>query len=140
MPACYATEGLLVAALTESGDDAVATATGFVWATAIIMTPVSVLSVSVLSGSFIPISEAISGFGWAFASIGSVSAVSTMLLMLAIRTTGAVFSSQVGYANTAGGIIWSILLLNEPMSSWVWAAMACMISGVVLVMPKQKGL
>lgn len=63
-----------------------------------------------------------------------------MLLMLAIRTTGAVFSSQVGYATTAGGIIWIILLLNEPMSSWVWAAMACMISGVVLVMPKQKGL
>jgi CheY-like chemotaxis protein len=132
VPACYAAEGLLVSALPSSGDDAVGTATGVVFAAALLVTPVTAFS-----GFYIPVAEVISGFGWAFALIGTLSAVSTVLLILAIRTTGVVFASQVGYATTAAGIVWSILLLSEPMSPWIWAAIACMISGVALVMPKQ---
>ena len=70
--------------------------------------------------------------------IASLSAFSNVLLIFTIRTTGAVFASQAGYAMTAGGIMWSVILLNESMSVWIWAALACLVSGLVLVMPKQE--
>ena len=89
------------------------------------------------TGSFISPAEAIAGFGWAFLLIAALSAFSTVLLIYAIRTTGAVFASQAGYSMTAGGILWSVLLLNEQMTLWVWAALACLVSGLALVMPKQ---
>lgn len=132
VPLCYAIEDIVVAALPEDGADAIATATGTVIAAALIMAPVTLLS-----GNFIPPSVAVASYGWAFALIAAVSAFSSVLLIYTIRTTGAVFASQAGYAMTAAGIFWSVLLLGETMSVWVWAALACLVSGLALVMPKQ---
>lgn len=131
VPACYAAETLLLEALPNVDDDPVATATGVIVAAALLMTPISVFS-----GAFIPIGAVISGFGWAFALVGSISAVSTVLIIITIRSTGAVFAGQIGYTSTVGGILWSIILLNEQMTPWIWAAIAFMIAGVALVMPK----
>ena len=60
-----------------------------------------------------------------------------MLIVITIRSTGSVFAGQIGYTTTIGGIIWSIILLNEHMTPWIWAAIVSMISGVALVTPKQ---
>ena len=73
-----------------------------------------------------------------FVLIAAISAFSTILLVYTIRTTGAVFASQAGYSMTAAGILWSVVLLDETMTIWVWAALACLISGLALVMPKQQ--
>lgn len=132
VPFCYAIEDIIVAALPEEGADPVATATGTVVAAVLIMAPITLLS-----GAFIPPSVAVAEYGWAFALIAGVSSFSSVLLVFTIRTTGAVFASQAGYAMTAAGIFWSVLLLGETMSVWVWAALACLVSGLALVMPKQ---
>lgn len=132
VPACYAIEDILVAALPEKGTDVLGTTTGIVVAAALLLMPVTLLS-----GTFIHPSEAASTYGLSFLMIASLSAFSNVLLIFTIRTTGAVFASQAGYAMTAGGILWSIILLNESMSVWIWAALACLVSGLVLVMPKQ---
>ena len=131
VPLCYAVEGLLIAAMPSTGDDAIGTTTGIVVASALIAMPLAIFS-----GSYIPVNELIKGFGWAFLLVAALSSTSMVLSVLAIRTTGAVFTSQVGYATTAGGIIWSITLLNEQMTGWIFAAVASLISGVALVMPK----
>lgn len=131
VPLYYALEGLMIAAMPPSGDDAIGTATGIVVASALIVMPLTFFS-----GTYIPVSEIIDGHGWAFFLVAALSSTSMVLLILAIRTTGAVFASQVGYATTAGGIVWSIILLNEQMTGWILAAIACLISGVALVMPK----
>lgn len=132
VPFCYAVEDIIVAALPEDGADPIATATGTVVAAALIMAPITLLS-----GTFIAPSVALASYGWAFALIAAVSSFSSVLLVYTIRTTGAVFASQAGYAMTAAGIFWSVLLLQETMSVWVWAALTCLVSGLALVMPKQ---
>lgn len=132
VPACYAVEDILVAALPEEGTDVLGTTTGIVVAAAVLLMPVTLAT-----GSLIHPSEAASTYGTSFLLIASLSAFSNVLLIFTIRTTGAVFASQAGYAMTAGGIVWSIILLDETMSVWIWAALACLVSGLVLVMPKQ---
>ena len=134
VPLYYGLEGLLIAAMPPSGDDAIGTATGIVVASALIIMPLTIFS-----GTFIPVNDVIDGYGWAFFLVAALSSASMVLLILAIRTTGAVFASQVGYATTAGGIVWSIILLDEQMTGWILAAIACLISGVALVMPKTHG-
>jgi CheY-like chemotaxis protein/drug/metabolite transporter (DMT)-like permease len=134
VPLYYAVEGLLVAAMPPSGDDAIGTATGIVVASALIVMPLTLFS-----GTYIPVTDVIAGYGWAFVLVAALSSTSMILLVFAIRTTGAVFASQVGYATTAGGIVWSIVLLDEQMTGWTLAAIACLISGVALVMPKTHG-
>lgn len=132
IPLCYAIEDIVVAALPTEGTDVIGTAAGISLSAAAILMPVTLLS-----GSMIYPAEAIAQYGWAFLTIACLSSFSTVLLIFTIRTTGAVFASQAGYAMTAGGILWSILLLNERMSIWIWAALACLVSGLALVMPKQ---
>ncbi len=134
VPLYYGLEGLLIAAMPPSGDDAIGTATGIVVASALIIMPLTIFS-----GTFIPVNDVIDGYGWAFFLVAALSSATMVLLILAIRTTGAVFASQVGYATTAGGIVWSIILLDEQMTGWILAAIACLISGVALVMPKTHG-
>jgi CheY-like chemotaxis protein len=133
VPSCYAIEGLMIAAMPSSGNDTIGTTTGIVVASALIAMPLAIFS-----GSYIPVSEVIYGYGWAFLLVAALSSTSMVLSVLAVRTTGAVFTSQVGYATTGAGIIWSIVLLNEQMTGWIFAAIACLISGVALVMPKTQ--
>ncbi|WP_255576518.1 response regulator [Jannaschia sp. AI_61] len=68
----------------------------------------------------------------------ALSAGATWLLAVAVRKTGAVFASQSGYVATIMGVIWSILLLSETGSMWIWAALVCMIGGMILVRPKES--
>lgn len=132
IPFCYAIEDIVVAALPANGTSVIATTTGFSLAAAAILMPVTLLT-----GSMIPPAVAYAEYGLPFLMIACLSSFSTLLLIYTIRTTGAVFASQTGYAMTAGGILWSVLLLNEQMSIWIWAALACLVSGLALVMPKE---
>lgn len=132
IPFCYAIEDIVVAALPAEGTDVIGTTTGFSLAAAAILMPVTLLS-----GSLIYPAEAMTQYGLPFLMIACLSSFSTLLLIFTIRTTGAVFASQTGYAMTAGGILWSVILLNEQMSIWIWAALACLVSGLALVMPKE---
>ena len=132
VPFCYAIEDIIVAAIPGGECDPIAVATGTIIAAACLMTPLTVLS-----GSFIPPEIALGDYGWALFLIAAISSFCSILLVYTIRTTGAVFASQAGYSMTAAGIFWSVLLLGESMSVWVWAALACLVSGLALVMPKQ---
>ncbi|MEO8245300.1 MAG: DMT family transporter, partial [bacterium] len=49
---------------------------------------------------------------------------------------GAVFATQTAYIVTAAGLCWSMLLLGERFSPWVWAALVVMLLGLSLVRPR----
>ncbi|MCC0065255.1 MAG: response regulator [Defluviimonas sp.] len=132
VPLFYAVEDIVIAALPEEGTDVLAAATGITLAAAGLLMPVTLVT-----GSMIWPAEALSTYASPFLLIAGLSSFSTVLLIYTIRTTGAVFASQAGYSMTAGGILWSVILLNEEMSVWIWSAIACLISGLALVMPKQ---
>ncbi len=53
-----------------------------------------------------------------------------------VGRAGAVFSAQVAYIVTASGIVWSMVILSESYSSFIWFAMVLMFAGLFLVQPR----
>jgi len=52
-----------------------------------------------------------------------------------VGRAGAVFAAQVAYVVTATGVGWSMLLLNESYSAYIWLALGLMFFGMFLVQP-----
>ena len=71
------------------------------------------------------------------AAIGVISGVATWLFAITVRKTGTIFASQYGYITTIMGVLWSLVLLDETASRWIWLALACMLTGMVLVRPRE---
>lgn len=55
-----------------------------------------------------------------------------------VGRAGPVFTAQVSYAVTLFGITWSIWLLDESYSAYVWAALFCILGGMALVRPRNE--
>lgn len=55
-----------------------------------------------------------------------------------IGRAGAVFASQVAYLVTGFGVVWSMLMLGERYSGWVWVALVFMFVGLALVQPRKR--
>ena len=55
-----------------------------------------------------------------------------------IGKAGVIFASQVSYIYTASGIGFSIILLGEGYSLFVWAAVILMLMGLMMVMPSRR--
>ncbi len=53
-----------------------------------------------------------------------------------VGKAGSVFAAQVSYLVTAAGVCWSMLILGESYSGWIWAAFALMLLGITLVRPR----
>ena len=75
---------------------------------------------------------------WALvaSSLIHASVYSTYFWMVA--RGGAVFAAQVSYLVTGFGIVWSILLLGETYSGWIWLALVVILGGLTLVQPRAK--
>ncbi|MCW8844003.1 MAG: EamA/RhaT family transporter, partial [Rhodobacteraceae bacterium] len=55
-----------------------------------------------------------------------------------VGRAGSVFAAQVAYIVTGSGVLWSMLILSERYSGWVWAAMGLVLAGMALVQPRRK--
>ena len=55
-----------------------------------------------------------------------------------IGKAGVIFASQVSYIYTASGIGFSIILLGEGYSLFVWAAVILMLMGLMMVRPSRR--
>jgi drug/metabolite transporter (DMT)-like permease len=53
-----------------------------------------------------------------------------------VGRAGSVFAAQVSYLVTGFGVLWSMALLGERYSGYVWAALALMFAGLALVQPR----
>ena len=69
--------------------------------------------------------------------LGVILATAYTIFILTIRTSGAIFTSQVGYLVTIFGLLWGIFLFSERQSAWIWASYALMTLGLFLVRPKK---
>jgi drug/metabolite transporter (DMT)-like permease len=54
-----------------------------------------------------------------------------------VPRAGSVFAAQVAYLVTAAGVLWSLILLSEHYSLWVWLAFGLMMLAIFLVQPKE---
>jgi drug/metabolite transporter (DMT)-like permease len=62
-----------------------------------------------------------------------VACLGPVVFLEIVKRAGPVFFSQVGYVVTLAAVFWGMLLFGERHSIWLWAAMACVFAGVLLV-------
>ena len=55
-----------------------------------------------------------------------------------VAQAGPVFAAQVSYLVTGFGVAWSMALLSESYSPYIWTALALMLVGVFLVQPRPR--
>jgi len=55
-----------------------------------------------------------------------------------VGKTGPVFAGQVSYLVTGFGVLWSMFLLGERYTGWIWAALGLMVLGLALVQPRDN--
>ena len=134
-PLFYALEGNYVDKYGTSGQDPIQTFTGVS-----ILGTLMVLPIVFATGQWInplepwPLqnfTHVISSFCHAFAYCAYVWLVSR---------SGAVFAAQVAYFVTAWGVFWSIFILDEATSRYLWYSISLMFVGMFLVSPKKKRL
>ncbi len=95
------------------------------------------LPVVLVFGTISP-AESVASMITPFAFLGASAALSvaaTFLLLILIRSHGAVFAGQNGYATAFAGLIWSALLLGEELSPLDWGTLALIVVGIACVGP-----
>ena len=113
--------------------------------------PVQLLAGASLVGIPLALPPAILTGAWIWPGQGPLSLDVLMIGVAVIHTVaytgyvwivghgGAVFGAQVSYLVTGSAVIWSMLLLGERYSIWVWAAIAVVFIGLFLVQPRRRG-
>jgi drug/metabolite transporter (DMT)-like permease len=74
---------------------------------------------------------------WAILAAGVLNALAYAGYVWLVGRAGSLFASQIAYLVTGFGVMWSMLLLRESYSSWVWAAFGLILAGVALVQPRE---
>lgn len=131
-PFCYAFEGNVVAKVGTGG-----------------LSPVQLLFSASLIGTIIAAPYALTGGRFiplwpmgvvelAIIGNGLFHAAAYAGYLFLISRAGPVFSSQTAYLVTGSGVVWSMILLGERYSLWVWLAFAILFAGVALVQPKRR--
>jgi drug/metabolite transporter (DMT)-like permease len=132
-PLFYAMEGTYVARFGTAGMDALQAMFGASAVGLVMCLPV----VLVMDQWFVPALP----FGpaeWGLLLSSALhGALYATYVWLASRA-GAVFATQSSYIVTASGLFWSMVLLGERFSSWVWLALLVMLTGLALVQPRPK--
>jgi drug/metabolite transporter (DMT)-like permease len=132
MPLAYAIEGTLVAKWGTLGLDPVQVLTGASLIGALVALPLAVGS-----GQWIDPRAGIGRPEAALILSSVLHAAAYVGYVWLIGRAGAVFAAQVGYLVTGFGVLWSMVLLDETYSGWVWLAMAAMLGGLFLVSPRR---
>ncbi|SEO44305.1 Permease of the drug/metabolite transporter (DMT) superfamily [Salinihabitans flavidus] len=132
-PFCYAVEGNIVAKWGTQG-----LGPGHVLFGASVLGIFIALPLAVISGQFIsPFTD------W---NAPEYAILITSLVHVAVYTgyvwlmgqAGSVFAAQVAYIVTGAGVLWSMLILHERYSLWIWLAMGIILVGMALVQPRRK--
>jgi drug/metabolite transporter (DMT)-like permease len=128
---CYAIEGVGLGRIGRAGLDPIQLLLG-----ASVVTSIVTLPIAVVTGTFfIPPWP----FGTAEAAVmlsGLANAVAYVGFVWMVGRGGAVYASQVAYVVTGFGVVWSMVLVGEAYSLWVWSALAVIFAGLFLTQPR----
>mgnify|MGYP005988809081 CR=1 FL=1 len=80
---------------------------------------------------------------WGLPEVAFIAASAVHVLVYSgyvwlVGRAGAVFAAQTAYVITGAGVFWSMLILNESYSTWVWLAMGLIMAGMTLVRPRDN--
>lgn len=133
IPACYAAEGILLAAKRPANVSTVAAVGLMQLLAAAILLPIALSTGEMIYPSAIP-----GALEWTLLLIAAASLSANVLFLYLISNLGSVFAGQAAYFTTMAGIGWSVVLLNESLTAWIWAALALTAAGLFLVGPKRE--
>jgi drug/metabolite transporter (DMT)-like permease len=132
-PLSYATEGNLVDLWGTQGLDAMQTLFG-----ASVMGLVVTFPLAIGSGQWI---NPLNSLGLAEAALVLSSVLHGLVYagyVWLVGRAGSVFAAQLSYLVNGFGVLWSMMILGETYSMWVWAALGLMVCGVAMVNPRPK--
>lgn len=128
----YATEGVGLGKIGRAGLDPAQLMLG-----AFLLSTALTLPIAVITGTFIVPSPVFGAAGTAVVLSGLANVVAYVGYVWIIGRGGPVFAGQVSYIVTGFSIFWSMALLGESYSVWVWGAMLVIFAGLFLTQPRQ---
>ncbi len=132
-PFCYAVEGNFVSWRGTDGLNAIETLFG-----ASVCAFFLTLPLTAATGEWVNLWQIWGKAEWALVLLSVLHIGAYAAYIWLVGQAGAVFASQVAYLVTVSGVLWSIALLDEGYSKWIWAALATLILGISLVLPKPR--
>ena len=132
-PMLYATEGNLVAKWGTDGLDPMQVILG-----ASILGLIITFPLALAAGQWI---NPLASFGvpeLALVASAALHGIVYAVYVWLVGRAGSVFAAQTSYLVTGWGVLWSMLLLGERYSLWVWLALSIMMAGVAMVQPRAR--
>ncbi len=96
------------------------------------------LPVTLATGSFFVPSWPVGTTELAIVGVSGVTLLDYFLITLLIVWAGPVFTSQAAYIVTIAGVVWGIVIFGDVLSIWLWAAIAVLMLGLMLVRPREE--
>ena len=93
------------------------------------------LPLTAVTGHWIDLSRAWGAAEYALLGLSVLHAFCYAGYVWLVRRAGTVFAAQVAYIVTGFGVFWSMILLDERYSGWIWGAVVLMTIGLFLVQP-----
>lgn len=97
---------------------------------------VPALALALLTDSWITPALPLTRADIALIATAAIHAVAYAGYVWVVGQGGAVFAAQVSYLVTGTGVFWSMLILGERYSLWVWGALGVVLLGLFLVQPR----
>lgn len=132
-PICYAAEGLFVALLMPRDMDPVSALLGASLCGLAVLAP----WVALTPGAWVPLPGPFGPAEQAMVAGAALSCLCYLGYLRMNRAFGPVYASLISYLVTLSAVLWSVVLLGERHSGWLWAALAAMIAGMALVQPRR---
>ena len=132
-PFFYAIEGNYVDKYGTAGQDPIQTFTG-----ASILGTFLILPVTISTGQWIDPFQPWPIENYTHLASSCCHAFAYCAYVWLVSRAGAVFTAQVAYFVTAWGVAWSILILGEEASRYLWLSVAFMSFGMFLVLPRNN--
>ena len=132
-PFFYAIEGNYVDKYGTAGQDPIQTFTG-----ASILGTFLILPVTISTGQWIDPFQPWPIENYTHVASSCCHAFAYCAYVWLVSRAGAVFTAQVAYFVTAWGVAWSILILEEETSRYLWLSVAFMFFGMFLVLPRNN--
>jgi drug/metabolite transporter (DMT)-like permease len=129
----YGVQNVYVARATPPGMSSLAMSAGTLLGGGLLVLPIVLAT-----GGFLSLLPPWQPAHYAILGMMAINSSCTVGFLWLIRTAGPVFTSQTAYLVVLFGMLWGILFFNDHHSGWIWAALALMIAGVLLVSLRQR--
>lgn len=131
IPACFANETIMMSMSKTIDADLIAVVALIFGLSAVVLG-----AATALHSGFVPLSAVPGTFEFSLIAFSLADAVAMIALAKLIDYAGPVFSGQKAYTVSIGGVIWSVLLLDEAVSLTSFTALLLILMGLYFVAKK----